>query len=304
MYDLITIGTVSIDLYYTGESLTYSKDHFEFAIGGKYFAEGFYEHLGGGATNVAIGVKRAGMKTALMAKIGNNSFKKLILHKLEEEDISYANFCQFENDYINISSIFLTESGEKTLINYRSPHQHFFEELTDLSPLIKSKAIYVANLPSVPLDQRIGILRFAHKNNVMTCLNLGVVDCRRDASQIEDLLRYVDILIINAHECADLIKQPYHKLNFRKNIVEEFLPYFMSQTLVITDGEKGSYAYQGQNVFFQQAISPTRIVDATGAGDAYTAGFIAAFLQMNDIPRAMHSAAKYSAKILAKIGAN
>ena len=76
MYDLISIGTVSIDLYFTGGALTHSSDRFELAVGGKYFAEHFYENLGGGATNVAIGVHNEGLRCALLAKIGNNPFKK------------------------------------------------------------------------------------------------------------------------------------------------------------------------------------------------------------------------------------
>ncbi len=55
MLDLLTIGTVTVDLYYKGESLSEKDGHFNLAIGGKYFADSFYEGLGEGGANVSIG---------------------------------------------------------------------------------------------------------------------------------------------------------------------------------------------------------------------------------------------------------
>lgn len=303
-FDLISIGTVSIDLYFTGGTLTHTDDHFQLAVGGKYFSDHFYENLGGGATNVAIGVKKAGLKSALLAKIGNNPFKKVIMHKLEEMDVSYEHFCQFEDNYMNISSIFLTKDGEKTLVNYRSPHQHLFHCEDDFAVLKKAKSIYLANLPSVSLTDRIKILHFAKKNALMTFANLGVVDCRRPIEQIEHFLKDVDILIINAHELADLVKEDYEKINFKENVVMKYLPMFLDKILVVTDGEKGSFAYHTAITYRQPAHKATKVLDSTGAGDGYTAGFIAEYLQTKDIELAMEAGAKYSIKILAKIGAN
>lgn len=304
MFDLISIGTVSIDLYFTGGALTHSSERFELAVGGKYFAEHFHENLGGGATNVAIGVQHEGLKSGLLAKVGNNPFKKVILHKLQEANVSYEHFCQFEDDYMNISSIFLTEDGEKTLVNYRTPHQHFFHTDEELEVLKRAKAIYVANLPSVSFTDRTKILHFAKKNNIMTFANLGVVDCRRPKEQIEHFLKDVDILIINGHEFADLVKVEYEDINFKQNVVMKYLPMFLDNILVITDGKKGSYAYHTAISYFQPSVKPTKILDSTGAGDGYTAGFISEYMQTKDIELAMEAGAKYSSKILAKIGAN
>src|SRR3990167_5698571 len=105
-YDLVSIGTATIDLYFKGKSLPYKDDHFYLSSGGKYFVDFFHEGIGGGATNVAIGAKKNGIRVALMAKIGNNSFKSLIVDRLKEFDIS-TSLCDFEDDYYNVSSIFL-----------------------------------------------------------------------------------------------------------------------------------------------------------------------------------------------------
>ena len=88
MFDLISIGNISIDLYFKGSSLTFEKDRFQLAIGGKYFVDQFHTGIGGGGVNVAIGVAKEGIKSAVMGTIGNNPFKKMILQLLEAKQVS------------------------------------------------------------------------------------------------------------------------------------------------------------------------------------------------------------------------
>lgn len=304
MFDLISIGAVGIDLYFSGESLTHSKDRFELAIGGKYFTDYFYEGLGGGGANVAIGVRRHGLKVALFSEIGNNLFKKIIIEKLEKEKINYEAFCQFEKDYINISSILLTEKGEKTVINYRSPHQKLLETAKDLSDIRKGQAVYLANMTNITLTEKYRILTTAKHHKMLTFANLGAVDCRRPKKQLSELLKKIDVLVVNGHEFADLVKAPYRDIHWKEDVVSFYIKELKEKLVVVTDGEKGSYAYLRGKTYKQEAIKPHTILDTTGAGDGYTAGFIAEYLNSADIPRAMVTGAKYASKILAKIGAN
>jgi len=88
MYHLISVGNITIDLYYRGTTLTNKDGRFQLAIGGKYHADYFHEDIGGGGYNVAVGVAKYGLKTAVFARIGNNNFKEAILNKLKQKNIS------------------------------------------------------------------------------------------------------------------------------------------------------------------------------------------------------------------------
>src|SRR5687768_15456462 len=112
MYDLISIGNIAIDLYFRDKSFTVKDDRLQLAMGGKYFANYFHYGVGGGGANVAIGVRRSGLKTAILGKIGNNPFKDLILEVLKKEDVT-SYLCQLEDEYMNISSILLSSKGER-----------------------------------------------------------------------------------------------------------------------------------------------------------------------------------------------
>jgi len=304
MLDLLVFGTVTIDLYYSGESITEDDCHFKLAIGGKYFADHFYEGLGGGGANVAIGANNEGLKVGLVAKIGNNAFKDVILKKLDTSGVGYKNLSQFEDDYINISSIILSKNGEKTILNYRTPHQHFFTENKDYDVLDKSSAMYMANLSQVSLTNRIKIFQKAKSKGLKTFANINVNDCRRQIEEIIYLVSDIDALIINGYEFADIVKIPYQNIDFHSNIVRKYAPFTQNHILVITDGQKGSYAYNKGKVYYQKSIMTKKIVDTTGAGDEYTAGFISSFIKSKGIQKSMKKGAECASKIIEKIGSN
>lgn len=303
MYDLISIGGISIDFYFKGESLTFKDSRFQLAIGGKYVVDYFYEGLGGGGANVSIGTHKNGLNSAVMGIIGNNVFKKIILEKLDNFEVSY-NLCHFEDNFYNISTILLTPSGERSIIHYISPHQHLFQTVQSINRLNDAKVVYLGNLPDLSLTQRINALRHAKEHNILTVVNLGVKDCRRQKTQLEDLLKKTDILILNGHEFSELVKAPYKDIYFYEDVITHYIPHLKSQLVVITEGKKGSYGYFEGKVYHQKAKKIDKIVDTTGAGDGYTSGFIAEYFKSKNIEKAMEKGAIYAAKILAKIGAN
>ncbi len=304
MLDIISIGTISIDIYYQSSSLTHTKDRFELALGGKYFTEHFYEGLGGGGANVAIGLQKQGVRAGLIARIGDNPFRQIISHKLDQAGLRYRGLCHVEKDYWNISSILLTPEGERTIINYRSPHQHIFDHSHEEKRLLAARAVYMASLSQVSLTERIRILKFAKLHDLTTFANLNVTDCRRPVEEIFHFLQFVDVLIINTHECADIVKTSVESIDFHHDITRSFLPFHPGMVLVVTDGKKGSYAYHQHKHWHEPAVSHVRVVDTTGAGDGYTAGFIASYLDKRDVPEAMNAGAAYAVNILRILGAN
>jgi sugar/nucleoside kinase (ribokinase family) len=303
MYDLISVGTISVDLYFKGESFTFKDNRFALAVGGKYVANKFDLKIGGGGANVAIGVAHHGFKTAVIGKIGNNPFKKIILDYLKNRHVS-TNLIDQEDNYYNLSAILLTQKGERTIIHYASPHQHLFSADNPLSGLIKTKVIYLGNLPDVSLTKRIKFLKFIGKYKIIRILNLGVIDCRRPKPQLKEILNEIDILIVNGYEFSEMVKAPHQDIHFHEDVISWYIPSLFEKIVIITEGERGSFGYYRGKVFYQRALKLAQIVDTTGAGDAYTAGFISEFLKSYDIEKSMKKGAIYASHILAKIGAN
>ena len=302
MFDAITLGTVSVDLFFRDDSLTFHDNRFQLSVGGKYQALYFHTSVGGGAANIAIHIQRQGLQAAVMGKIGENPFKRLILDSFEKESVFYK-YCHYEKDYYNISSILLTPTGERTVIHHQTPHQHLFESEKEMKRLRRAKAVYVGTIPDGSLSIREEILAYLKQHDVLSIVNLGIRDCRRNEHALKTILNRARIIIVNGHEFAEIVKAPYQDIDFTEHVVDYYIPYLKDQLVIITEGERGSYAYYAGHVIHQKAIKPNKIVDTTGAGDAYCAGFIASYLQTNDIQSAMKNGAELSSKVLSKVGA-
>lgn len=300
MYDLISVGNISIDLYFRGKTLTRDEGRFRLAIGGKYYADYFHEDIGGGGCNVAAGVAKLGLRVAVFGKVGNNPFKDVILKKLTDKKIS-TEFCEIENDYYKISSIILAENGERTILHYETPSR-MLKKFFLHRELKSAKNIYFSPLEHLDIDEKKRMISYLKGDKTLTFVNLPALDCKRPMGQLKGMFDALDVLIINAHEYSLLARKNYADINFRKLKIE--LPYLDKRVLIVTDAAKGSYGYFGDRFIYQEAVKPKKIIDTTGGGDAYTAGFIAQYIKSGNVESAMLSGARYAGEKLGRIGAN
>lgn len=304
MYDLITIGDVTIDLFFKGKTLTEKEARFNLAIGGKYLADEFHESLGGGGANVAAGVAHHGLNAAVLGKIGENVFKQIIIQKLIRCGVS-TEFLLYDKGYLNISAIFLSQEGDRTVVHYATPHESLDVSEIMHGKLLRCKMIYMGNLPGISVVERKGLLSFFKKNNMTIALNFGRKDLGHGLSSLTELINLANIIILNTFEFAELIGKKRESLRLDKDIAA-YLPQDlkpMEKIILITDGENGSFCYHQGKILHQKAIKPEKLVDATGAGDAFTSGFLSSYIKDIDLEKAMQTGAKNAARILAKIGA-
>jgi hypothetical protein len=188
----------------------------------QFLSESVILSLVGGATNVAIGVQNQGFRTSLVTLIGNNSFKPMIVETLEAKSVSFIH-SKITDDHLNISCILLSENGEKTVINYQSPNQHLFSEDHDYSFLDRTSSVYMANMPDVSFTEKLRLAKYIKQQGKLLFANFGVVDCRRPKEQITQLIEQIDVLIVNGHEFADIVKTAYERISFNRDILGFYL---------------------------------------------------------------------------------
>lgn len=302
MYDLITFGSITADLYFNAEELTVKGKRFYLAIGGKYFINDFKLNIGGGGANVAIGVKKNRMKASVCGLVGNNEFRKAILHKLTLKGIS-KKFLVFKQKHDNISVILLKKDGSRTTLKSENRQQSLHLNKRILNSVLKSRAVYFGNLPNISVEERASLMTKVKNKDILLFLNLGTVDTKRKLNKLLPILKLADALILNRYEFSELIKKDPKKINLKTFSIKN-ISYLKNKLLLVTDAKDGSFAYFENKIYYQKAISPNKIIDTTGAGDGYTAGFIAEYLKTQDIKKSMRKGAFYAAKIIGRIGAN
>ena len=302
MYDLITFGSITADLYFKADELTRKGNRYYLAIGGKYFIKDYKLFIGGGGANVSIGIKKNRLKTAVCGLLGNNNFRKAILHQLTLKGIS-KKYLLFKQKHDNISIVLLNKDGERTTLKSENKDYTFAFNENKFHQYSRTRSVYFGNLTDVEIKDRLKLLKYLKTKKVEIFLNLGIQDIRNKKTEILPLLQLSDILIQNKYEISEFLNLDPKKINLRNNL-KKMIKKFKGKYLIVTDAEGGSYCYDNDNIYFQKAIKPNKIVDTTGAGDGYTAGFIAEYLKTQDIKLAMKKGAYYAAKILGRIGAN
>src|SRR3989344_332596 len=103
-----------------------------------------------------------------------------------------------------------------------------------------------------------------------------------------------------------MICTSFGSIDFHHDVTQKYAPFMSTSTqLVVTDGAHGSFAYSGHKVHYEKAVSGVKVIDTTGAGDGYSAAFIAEYLKSNGaIESSMKKGTEYAVKILGRIGAN
>ncbi len=302
MFDAVCIGSVTLDLFFQDECLTIKKERFFLAIGGKYVVENFIEGVGGGGGNVSVGLSRAGFSCSLWSEIGRGGVSKLIKETLLSEKVNLE-LLEEREALTNISCILLSPKGERTIINHRSHKTELKFDDKKQEYIKRAKLLYLGNMPELSLEFKEEVLKFAKSYGVKTAVNFGVKDCRQGLAKLAKLLALSEFVIINRYELADILAIPANELLLGGADYRKKLGLPENAVLVVTDGEFGSYAQNKDGWIKQAAIKVAKVADATGAGDAFTSGFLAAILAKKTLIEALQAGAKNSASVIQVVNA-
>ncbi len=302
MVDVVSVGGLTVDFFFKDESLTIKNDRFFLAIGGKYTAETFVENVGGGGGNVAVGLSRLGVSAGVWAELGKGSIADLIHKRLQHEKVN-CDLLEERHEFAHVSSILLTQKGERTIITHRSHRADMHFSLGVKDAIKAAKLLFLGNMPDLSLEMRHEIVEHAHVNKKSIALNFGVKDCRLGLKKLHPLISVASFLILNRHELGDLLGVHPNELLLGESNYCKRLGLKDEAVLVVTDGELGSYAQTSDSIYYQKPVKVAHVIDATGAGDSFTAGFLGAVHYGKTVPEALAVGAHNSASVIQVIGA-
>jgi sugar/nucleoside kinase (ribokinase family) len=165
--------------------------------------------------------------------------------------------------------------GERTILVHHLPQYKFLH----LPSNLKTKWLYLAPLGQGYNEIYQRAITLAAEKNIKIMLNPGITQIKQGLEHLKNIFRVTEVLIVNQHEAEELVHLPGFP------VVDDLIKE-ISQTgpkvVVITGGKKGAWAYQGEKVYFKKT-SHFSSLDATGAGDAFSTGFLAAYLRGEDL---------------------
>ena len=306
-YDVITIGTARLDAFMTindpKKELHADDEHHGicFRKGAKIIVDHFDFCMGGNAANVAVGLNRLGLKATLVAEIGDDEFSIKIRNMLAHENIERLFVIQTKGGSSNMSVI----------INFQDDRTIFAEERVQAHNFnldeVESKYIYLTSLGREWEKAYKMSLEFANKNNSKIIFNPGSLQLIEGKQIVHQILKKTDILFINKEEGEMLLSNHYSKKvdnseNYIKNLCEE-IQKLGPRIVIITNGKHGSYALTESGVFYEEGLIDSKVVERTGAGDAYASGFLSAIIYGENIEKAMKWGTHNAGSVVEQVGA-
>ena len=297
---ILTIGSAVIDLIFQGEIFTQRvKDNrLSLAYGGKYVADNYYQFFGGGAANVAVSLARQGLNTHIWTRASKDFFGNLIIKNLKKEKVG-CGLVKKDLSSSPISTILLDTEGKRTIINYRSSADELDFSNKIRSFIKKSGWICMFSMPNWGKDKKIEVLKFARDNNVKVFLSLNGNEYRKGLGFVSGFFPYCTVLDLNIYELSDLLKTKAENIDLKQ---ENLSRKFNIPIVIVTCDVNGSYLYSSDEVVYQSAL-PAKLADATGAGDAFCAGFLGKYVKTGNLKKSMEFAASNAKAEIEALGA-
>lgn len=300
-FDIICIGNAKIDTFLTlheaNAYLRLIKETNELAIrfGEKIAVDKAEILLGGNAANVAVGISRLGLTTGIVAEIGKDEFARKIINTLSNENVDISNIAQTEGQQSSFSTI-INFKGERTIFSEHVIRKHNFNFENIVTPWV-----YLTSLGNAWPDAYNKTVDFIKKTKSNLAFNPGTLQIESGKNSIENVLSVTNLLFVNKEEGEKLLGYPHGQKSIEEIITN--LQKFGPKIVVVTDGKNGSYVIDMEGKVLEGEIIKATVVEKTGAGDAYSSGFLGAILHGEKIEEAMRWGAKNSASVIGKVGA-
>jgi len=252
---------------------------------------------GGSVANTMVGLSTLDNNVGFIGKINDDDLGRKYEESLTKEKVKYCYNKKKENLSTGTCLILITPDSERTMCTFLGTAGKISPEDINENDIKQSEIIFLEGYlwdkgdPQKAFEKALQL----SKKSSMTLSDKFCVE--RHKKEFYELVKNkLDIVFANEQEIIELInaKSFEEVINFGKNL---------KKLLIITRAEKGSVAIQGQEVTTYEAQKNLNIVDLTGAGDLFAAGFFNGFINKKSIKESLAKGTDMASEIIQKIGA-
>lgn len=252
---------------------------------------------GGAAANVASWLAVNGTPAHLIARVGDDAAGRTVLSELDRYGVSHTNTV-VPGAKTGVVVVLVDALGERTMFPDSGANSGL--SLADLPPLDDFTAVYLSGYPLVNPQSRNGaldILRAVKAHGLPVVFDPSTVGVLLEVglNVVREWLTLVDVVVLNEEEA--------HFLSGKQNPVDAAAELLkLTSLVVIKRGASGALAQERGGALVQIPAVETNVVDTTGAGDAFAAGFIQAWAAHRDLMDSLNNGAAFAAQCVALVG--
>lgn len=253
---------------------------------------------GGKGSNQAVAAAKVGVKTYFISKIGDDQFGEMATKIYDEAKVDYSHVIISKEHSTGAAAIMVNEETGANAINVFPGAAGAItnNDIDKAEEAIKNSKIFLTQLEA-PKETVLYAVKKAKELGAQTILNPA------PATDIDkSIFPFIDYFTPNETEASFYVDHPVETLDDASKAAKTILDMGI-KNVIITLGEKGAYFGNANETFLSPiAKLPNPVVDTTGAGDAFNAGFAAALTEGQNIKDAIAFASATAGLSTTKIG--
>ncbi len=295
-YEVITIGSATVDVFISSKSKQIEIEHMHghedvcLPIGSKILINNLTIKTGGGAHNAAFCFSKLGLKTGWVGVLGDSYNSQIIKQATKKANITFLG--QEKPGESGYSVILIGFNKNRTILTYKGINNNL--EFRDFKKPLKCNWFYSSSMMGKSWTTLQKILK--QKGKTKFAFNPSSYLCMKGIKHLMPVLRYCDLLILNKEEAQYLLKTKANIPELLKNL-QKIIPI-----VVITNGPKGAVVYNGIEML-KLIPKKIKVVETTGAGDAFASAFLAALIHKKDLKTCLQWGHAQACSIMSEIGA-
>lgn len=291
--DILCVGELLIDFigHQIGEKINNTRD--------------YHRYLGGSPTNVAMNCARLGLNPILIATVGDDGFGEYIFERLDEVGINHSFVKKISDKPTSVIFVSRTD-GTPDFLPFREADYCITEDQISEETLSKTTIFHTTCFALSKNPAQATILKKAEEAFNLGCkLSIDINYAKKLWSSQDEALRVIKTYC-KFNPLVKISEDDMTRLFEETLPHEEIFQFFHSQgvdTVCLTLGSKGvKLSRKGKKLIELPAIKIEKVMDATGAGDAFWSGFLFAYIKEKSIEECLAVALKLAALKLQNVG--
>ena len=302
--DILAIGDIAINIFIkikdAESKCDINGDHCKLCVdyGGKIpYESANICYAVGNSSNVAVSASRLGVSSALITNMGNDQNGIECLNVLDNENVD-INFIKKESNKPTNCHYVLWYEKERTILVKHEKYDYEWIKTKRLEDYSSPSWLYLSSLGEDSLYFHGEIINYLKSHpKIKLVFQPGTFQIRFGIDALKDIYKRTNVFLCNHDEAKRILKTEENDIAKLLKMIYELGP----KIVVITDGEDGSYAYDGMDAFFMKAFKQTTI-ESTGAGDAFSSAFVVALSLGKKISEALMWGSANAASVVSFVG--